>query len=306
MERSERAPLLAFLVMIGLCWGLTIPLGKIAVSGGYRHVGIIFWQFAIGALVLFVLNALRGKGLPRDRASLVFYTIIALIGTLLPNSASYTAAVHLPAGILGIVIAMVPMLAFPIALAWGTDRFSMQRLLGLCLGMVAIVLIAAPQTSLPDRSMAIWVLVALISPAFYAFEGNFVAVCKPEKLDAVQVLLGASLIGTVITLPLAVLSGEWINPLPPYGIADMAVALSAVLHALTYTGYVWLVGRSGAVFAAQVSYLVTGFAILWSGVLLGERYSLWVWAAFGIMLLGLFLVQPRPKDALATKGLAGP
>jgi hypothetical protein len=27
--------------------------------------------------------------------------------------------------------------------------------------------------------------------------------------------------------------------------------------------------------------------------LLGESYSGWVWAALGLMMLGLFLVQPR-------------
>ena len=33
----------------------------------------------------------------------------------------------------------------------------------------------------------------------------------------------------------------------------------AVLHALVYAGYVWLVARVGATFAAQVSYFVTLF-----------------------------------------------
>jgi drug/metabolite transporter (DMT)-like permease len=30
-------------------------------------------------------------------------------------------------------------------------------------------------------------------------------------------------------------------------------------------------------------------------LLLGERFSAWVWAALVVMLLGLFLVQPRLK-----------
>ena len=66
-----------------------------------------------------------------------------------------------------------------------------------------------------------------------------------------------------------------------------------VIHAFVYSGYVWLVGRAGPSFAAQVSYLVTGFGVIWAMVLLGESYSLWVWAALGIMFVALFLVQPR-------------
>ena len=57
----------------------------------------------------------------------------------------------------------------------------------------------------------------------------------------------------------------------------------------------WLVGRAGAVFGGQVAYLVTGFGVVWSMLLLGERYSGWVWAALALMLAGLALVQPRTR-----------
>ena len=56
-----------------------------------------------------------------------------------------------------------------------------------------------------------------------------------------------------------------------------------------------MVARAGAVFAAQVAYLVTGFGILWAMLLLAERYSGWVWLALGLMFAGLFLVQPRAR-----------
>lgn len=299
MARSEKLWLVAVLLVCSLGWGISIPMSKIAVSEDYRHIGIIFWQFVLGAVVLGVINRMTGRGLPTDPRALRFYLIIALIGTLLPNTASYTAAIHLPGGILALCIATVPMLAFPIALAWGNDRFSPARLVGLCLGLAAIALIMLPDASLPDPAMLVWVPVGLIAPAFYAFEGNYVARHQPESLDAVQVLFGASLVGIVISLPIALVSGEWISPLPPNGLPDLAVVISSFAHALSYAGYVWLVGRGGPVFAVQISYLVTGFSVGWSWLLLGETYSAWVWGAFALMLAGVALVQPRAKEALA-------
>jgi drug/metabolite transporter (DMT)-like permease len=290
----ERAVLYAALIMIGAAWGITQPFSKIAVSEGYRHFGLIFWQFALGGVLLAVINRVRGQGLPMERRHIVLYVIIALIGTLLPNSASYTAAIHLPSGILSIILSLIPMLSFPIALALGMDRFSALRLLGLCLGLVAILLIALPESSLPDRSMVWWLPMALIAPMFYAIEGNFVAKFGTAGLDPVQVLLGACSVGTVMALALALLSGQWISPLPPYGAPDLAVVGSSIAHALAYVGYVWMVGRAGAVFSAQVSYVVTVFGIFWAWILLGETYSGWVWAAVALMFTGLFLVQPRP------------
>ena len=285
------------LVMCGAAWGLGQPFAKIAVSEGYRHFGIIFWQFAIAAALLGAINVARGGRVPVSPRHVAFYTIIALIGTLLPNSASYTAAIHLPSGILSIVLSLIPMLAFPIALAWGLDRFSARRLIGLLLGLAAIVLIAAPDTSLPDRSMVWWLPLALVAPLFYAVEGNFVARYGTEGLDAVQVLLGASLVGMIFAAPLAAMTGQFISPLPPWGAPDLAIVASSVAHALAYTAYVWLVTRAGSVFAAQVSYLVTGFGILWAKLILGENYSPWVWAALVLMMAGLFLVQPRKPPA---------
>ncbi len=139
---------------------------------------------------------------------------------------------------------------------------------------------------------------ALIAPAFYGLEGNVVARYGTAGLDPIQLLCGASIVGAGIALPLALLSGQWIDPRPPWGAPDVALILSSGIHALVYSAYVWLVGRAGAVFAAQVAYLVTGFGVLWAMALLGERYSGWVWSAMAVMFAGLFLVQPRPKPAL--------
>ncbi len=293
----ERVFLIMALVAMGAAWGITQPLAKIAVSGGYRQFGIIFWQSVIGAVILGVICALRGRSLPLGRRHLFLYAFIAVIGTILPHAASYTAAIHLPAGIISISIATVPMMSFPIALALGMDRLSALRVTGILLGFAAILLIALPQTSLPDPGMVAWIPMALIGPFLYAIEGNYVARQGTEGLDPVQVLFGASIVGILLSGPLALSLGQWIVPFPPYGAPDVAIMGSATAHALTYSAYVWMVGRAGPVFAAQVSYLVTGFGILWSKLLLGETYSAWVWAALGLMFLGLFLVQPRKAAA---------
>ena len=87
-----------------------------------------------------------------------------------------------------------------------------------------------------------------------------------------------------------------------WGPAEWAILASGVLNALAYSGYVWLVGRAGSVFASQIAYVVTGFGVLWSMALLGERYSPWVWAAFVLMLGGVALVQPRKPAAEAASG----
>ncbi len=57
--------------------------------------------------------------------------------------------------------------------------------------------------------------------------------------------------------------------------------------------------RAGAVFASQTSYIVTAAGVIWAMLILNERFPPAVWLAAAVMLGGMFLVQPREKQAVA-------
>jgi len=291
--RAARA--LPFVVMIGAgaAWGATQPLTKVAVSTGYGHFGLVFWQMTVVALVLGPLCAVLGKRLPRGRVQWAFCVLIALIGTILPNSASYRAAVHLPSGVLSILLSLVPLLAFPVALGLGLENFRWRRFAGLMLGLCAVLLLVAPEASLPDRAMVWWIPVALIAAAFYAVEGNVVGRWGTGGLDPVELIFGAALVGSFLSAPLALATGQFIVPPWPLGTPDLALVASAMLHGMAYCSYVWLVQRAGPVFAVQISYFVTLFGVTWAMLFLDERYTGWIWAALVLMLVGIALVLPR-------------
>lgn len=282
------------LIVLGVGWGSTQALGKIAVSTGHGPFGLIVWQGGTGVAVLGALTVARGRRLRLTWPALRFALIIAMVGTVLPTYTFYTSVVHLPAGIMSVLISAVPLFSFPMAMALGMDRFSSRRLFGLICGLTGVALIALPGASLPDPALAVWVPFALLGPLFYAAEGNIVARWGTFGLDPVQVMFWASLLATVITLPVAVLTGQMFSLLP-FGRPEAALVFNSGLHALLYAGYVWLNGRAGAVFASQVAYFVTGSGVFWAMGLLGERFSPVVWLALAVMLLGVALVQPREQ-----------
>ncbi len=287
------------LFALGVGWGLTIPMAKIAVSTGHLPFGLIFWQLVVVVLFLGALTLLRGKPVMMGRRYLRLFVVVALFGAVLPDIFYYLSAIHLPGGIMAITATCTTMFALPIAIFLGTERFENLRFLGLIFGFIGILLLVAPEASLPMGTSAFWVLIALCGPALYATEGNLVAHWGTQDLDPLQVVLGASLIGLIFAAPLALVTGQWINPLAGFGKAEAALVCGAALHAIVYAGYVWLVGRAGSVFAAQSAYIVTAFGVLSSMVLLSESYSHWVWLALAVMMLGMFLVQPRPAKRVA-------
>lgn len=282
--------LVLVLVILGVGWGSTQSLGKIATSTGHQPFGLIFWQLVVGVIVLGVISAIRRKGLVLTGGALRFYVVIAFIGTIIPNATFYAAVVHLPAGVMSILISTVPLIAFPMALVLGIDRFSGLRAAGLGLGILGVALIAGPG----GETVSLWWLaVAMVGPLFYAIEANWVAHNGTAGMDAVQAMFGVSLVGAVIVAPLALGTGQWANPLP-FGRPEAALVISSVVHAVVYASYVWLAGRAGSVFASQTAYLVTGTGVIWAMVLLGERFQPVVWVALAVMLAGVALVQPRP------------
>ena len=285
------------LVLMGAGWGLTLPLTKIAVSTGYGHFGLIFWQSVIGAMLMAAICLLRRLPLPLNARALRLYLIITMVGTVVPNSLSYQAAVHLPAGIMSLLLSMIPMFAFVIALALRIDSLAWKRVLGLAFGLVGVLLIIAPSVDLGREVSVFWGAAYLLTALCYGFEGNYIAKWGTEGLGPFQVMLGASLAATLITLPLMLATGQAIAPAFPMPAPQLALLGSSVVHVLVYATYVWLAGRAGAVFTVQVSYLVTAFGLLWAYLLLGEAYASTIWVALACIFTGMFLVQPRPRLA---------
>lgn len=289
----SQAKNVGLLVLLGVGWGSTQPLGKIAAGTGHGPFALIFWQLAICTAFLGAISLIRGRGLVLTRRALGFCLVVALVGTLIPNYAFYVSVTRLPAGIMSILISTVPLIAFPLALALGHDRFAPKRLLGLMLGMTGVALIALPQSSLPDPAMVLALPLAMLGPFCYAVEGTFVSRFGMAGMDPVQAMAGASLAGLILCLPLVLATGQWFDPFASFGRAEQALVLSSLLHALLYATYVGLAARAGAVFATQTAYIVTAAGLCWAMLLLGERFSHWIWAALAVMLVGLMLVKPR-------------
>lgn len=299
MSAREIAFFTGCLILMGAGWGMTQPLTKIAVSTGYGHFGLVFWQMVLGAVLMGVICAFACLPLPLNFRALRLYLTLAMVGTIVPNSLSYQAAVHLPAGIMSLLVSTVPMFAFVIALALGNDTLVWRRVIGLLFGLAGVLLIIAPAVDLGQQISVFWAGIYLITALCYAFEGNFIAKWGTLGLGPFQVMLGASLIGALVMGPVAVLSGQYIAPEFPMPLAQFALIGSSVVHVFVYATYVWLAGRAGAVFTVQVSYLVTGFGLIWARLILGEEYASGLWIALAMMFVGMYLVQPRPKLAAA-------
>ncbi len=248
---------------------------------------------AITSLVLGIFILIMKVKVPLGNKYLRFFLIIAFIGTLLPNSFSYMAIREVPAGIMSVVIATVPIVSLAVALMARIERFQPMRLLGILCGVSALILLAMPDVNLNAPVAWQWVAIALIAPICYGIEGNYVAVRSPVELSAVPTLFGASVIGTLIIGPVAWFGGYWVDMSQEWQAPEWAILGSSLGHLSAYAGYLWLVRRAGAVFTSQVAYVVTLTGVFVSMIMLGESYGWLMWVAVVMMLIGVSLVRPR-------------
>lgn len=281
------------LILMGAAWGLSIPLTKITVSTGYGQFGLIFWQFVIAVIVLGFVLIVRRKRPLFERKTIFLFIVLALLGTIFPNSASYVATYYLPASFIAILIATVPMFSFPIAMLMGLEKKDFRRISGLFIGLIGVVILTGPEASFPDRHLLIFIPLALLAPFFYAIEGNYVDKYGTAGQDPIQTFTGASILGTFLILPVTISTGQWIDPLQPWPKENYTHVASSCCHAFAYCTYVWLVSRAGAVFTAQVAYFVTAWGVAWSILILGEETSRYLWLSVAFMFFGMFLVLPK-------------
>jgi len=285
------------LLAAGMVWGATIPGAKVIMSTGLPVIGVIFWQAVLVGLFALLMALLRGARFRLNKQRLRLVIVIGCAGTLLPGLIGYWVIQHIPAGIMSITIALVPIFVMPIAIALGKERFELIRLLGVIFGAASILLIVGPEAALPDRAKIIFVFLALLAPICYACEDNYIAYFGRDDMHPLSILTFAMIVVIILALPISLMRGEFFV-LGQGGMdrAQWALIIISLFHTIAYATFIWLIGQTGPVFTSFVAYLVTGFGVIWSLVFLGETYSAWVWVALVMMFVAMFLVQPRTQE----------
>ena len=287
------------LLAMGFGWGLAFSLAKMGILAGGMPFGMAFWQMFIAVILTFVIARLRGRPVPMDRHHIRNYLILSVLGSSIPSCCLLFAAGRVPAGVISITLAIVPMLTYAIALGLGRERRSLFRLTGLFCCIGAILLLVLPESSFPDRSAVLWILVAAIAPICHAL--NSINLSRQVIMDIhpLHVIFGANLFGAMTLLPIAFASGHFFVPSLPFGTLEWTILGNGMINVLAFLSYISVIQLAGPVFASQTGYLVTIAGVAWGIALFGESHSGWVWMSLTLMIIGLSLVSPRRTTSVS-------
>ena len=285
------------LIAAGFTWGATYSLAKIATQSDIHPLALNFWQAVFGLDALLLYTAIRRRRFPLSKEHIEFYLIAGVLGTIIPGVLYFVAARELPAGILAITIATVPMLTLVVSRALGSENLSVARLVGILLGAVGILFILVPDTSLPDASAAPFVILAVFCALCYAIENVYIDFRMPAG-EALTILCGMMAVAALIMGPIVIVFDVFWWPQWPLGAVEWAIVGMALFNAFAYGTFVHLVNTAGPVFASQTAYVVTLSGVGWCRLIFGESHSKWVIAATACMMVGLALVRPRKRTVV--------
>ena len=222
------------LLVLGVAWGGSFSLAKIAVDERTHPLGVNYWQSLIGAAILISYLVLTRQSLPIGRNYLSFYLICGFLGSVVPGLLYFYAVIHVSPGVLAITIATVPIMTYIAAALIKIERRSTFRMLGVCFGALSIILLIVPTESLPDRSAVPWVFAAIAAAACYTAENLVIAIRLPAGANAFVVLGGMLITATLIMTPFVLATDTFVPLSWPWGASDWAIIGLAILSVVCY------------------------------------------------------------------------
>ncbi|HEY1724103.1 MAG TPA: DMT family transporter [Steroidobacteraceae bacterium] len=282
------------LAVLGAIWGASFLFMRLAV-GAFGVLPLVEIRLGLGALLLLPF-AWRARA-ELARAGWWRLAGIGAINSAIPFVLFAWGAERAPAGIGAISNSMTVPFTALVAYLLYRERFSVPRVLGLCLGFIGVAVLASGKVA--GASVGPAVLAGTVAALLYGFGANLIRrslVGIPASAVAGATLLGASLITAAPAI------AAW--PSAPIG---PAAWLSAILLGVLCTGtafvlYYRLILRIGAPRAAAVTYLIPLFGVIWAWMVLGEPLTVTMALAAVLILGGVALSQQRARTYTARTG----
>ncbi|MBI78604.1 MAG: hypothetical protein CMM53_12670 [Rhodospirillaceae bacterium] len=290
---------IALLTMIGCLWGFFFILIKTTVTNGIHPTAYVFW-FCLGSgLVVFLIGLIRGVYPPITSNYIVYYFRAAALRFTFANMILYAAQGNLPVGIMAVIMAFTPIFTHLVSLFTKVEKFIWLRLSGILLGFGGVLFILIPKASLPDPSMAIWVMIGLCTPFLHGLAYVFLSNSnRPPKIDSLQLACGTLFAAAAMALPISLVLGEFHVLAPPFTNGEISMMLHFILAGFNFYGVFELIRIAGPTYMSQSSFLSVVFGVFFGIALLDEKHSLFVWFAITLIICGVALVNARHEKYL--------
>jgi drug/metabolite transporter (DMT)-like permease len=283
-----------------------LSLAKIGVEAGGHPVGMGLWQVCTSSALMASLLLLRGRRIPVRIDIVRFGLVCGGFGVAFPAIALFWCALYLPAGVVAIAFASMPLFTYLLSVMLRIESAQRRRLVGVVVGLAAMALLVMPDSALPEPGLAPWVLLALVASVSMSIENTYAGGYRPPAVGSLELAFARQGTAVLLLLPLAGLSGTMLPLFDTWGVAQFAATGNGLLSGVAFAILLYVIRTAGPVFASQTAYVITLAGVAWGMLLFGESHSLYIWAALALTLLGISLVRPQHPRSRVLAGQTFP
>lgn len=275
------------------CFALNFGLNQVVVkvsNGGFQPVFMAALR-SIGACVILVIwMRARGISLRLPRASLYGGVLAGVLFAaefiLLFNALDLTTVSRS-----SILFYSMPVwLALAAHVLLPGEALSRIRLVGLGLAMIGVVIAVADRSS--GQGSLLGDMLSLFAAMCWAGIALCVRVTRLSEVPAEQQLLWQLLVSIPVLLLASLFFGDLIRDLQPIHVAGLVYQILAIAS-FGFLAWFWLMKMYPASSVASFSFLSPVFSVVLGWLILGEEISLSIWAALGLVAVGLVLINRR-------------
>lgn len=254
------------------------------------------WVVAIratgGALTLWGMILWGRLPVPRTAAFLRTSIFLGIFNIALPFGLIVWGQSHVPSGLAGILNSGTALFTVLLAaLVFPDERLTVNKLLGVLLGLCGVAVILGPDTLTHFDPTSLGQLAILGAGLSYAVSGVYgrkrLSGIRPEVSAAAMLTVAAA-----ITLPTALVT-TGLPALPPPPILGALAYLAVLSSALAYKFYYAVMIQAGAGNIGLVTLLIAPVAVLLGWAFFGESLPHTAFAGLALLTLGMILVDGR-------------
>ena len=290
MKSQPRVVDWIMLGFLSLAWGFAFLLTAVGLES-FPPLTLVTVRLAVGALVLFVIMRWQGLRLPRDRRWWRLFTVLTLLGNLLPFTLISWAQQHLPSGQSGLLMALVPISTLLLAHFFvDHEHLTPQRVLGVLTGFAGVAVLVGGEALGGLGGAALVPQLAIIAATFF-YAVNNVYTKRLPPLHGLVKATGSLFMGSLIMLPFCLLLEQpWQLDISA-GPLLATVSLGVFSTGLATWAYFVVVSNCGPNFLSLINYLIPALAFAAGVFLLGESASAWQFVGLLVICGGIAISQ---------------
>jgi drug/metabolite transporter (DMT)-like permease len=283
---------------MSLIWGIPYLLIKVAV-GGVEPPVLVLARVGIGAALLLPI-AIRRRELAPLLPHWRWLMLFAAVEIMAPWLLLSEAETRLSSSLSGLLIASVPILVALLSrVTGGQDRLSAVRWAGLLVGLGGVGLLVASGGAHGDAGSVVEVLLVAVCYSI----GPLIAARKLSGLPPLGMTAACLAFAAIVYAPIAALT--WPSAVPAGKVLASLAGLAVVCTAAAFVLFFALIAEAGPARASVITYVNPAVAVILGILVLGERLTAAMAAAFVLILGGSVLATRSGSGARTAAAESG-